>query len=493
MALPTAYGLATTSILIWLRCLGGAHLQDQVLVTLRDRVADIISGTVFLFIGFLACGIAAMRWRSGARILIWLGLWSAIYGFRPLAYSLAAMGLVPNWLQVSLPYLDTAAAYLVLVVGSRAFLELTTGKMRFFMQAVVSVGLAIALAGIGFFIFIGSNDKLMLYNNLLAVCSLLVLVTVVVVPRLARKYLVLPDRGVLLVGMLVFAIQAVYTNLGRPLGYQTSGIWGSLGFVILLFCLGYVALQIISGNERRLLSIENELAIAREIQRSILPSSNPALKDLQITAAYRPMTAVAGDFYEFIPVDQHRVGILVADVSGHGVPAALIAAMLKVAIQSVVPCAHSPREVLGGLNRTLSGQSPDQFVTAAYLFIDTENHKALYSAAGHPPLLLSRGGRLERIESNGLVFGVAPEPNYPVHDMPISSGDRFLLYTDGVIEPENAKGEAFGDSKLEELVLDAQMCPPSELVDRLLIAIRSWQTASMAQQDDITLVVIDVR
>jgi sigma-B regulation protein RsbU (phosphoserine phosphatase) len=460
---------------------------------LRDRVADIISGTLFVFIGFLACGIAAMRRQSRAHILIWLGLWSAMYGFGPLAYSLAAMGLMPHWFQVSLPYLNTAASYLTLVVGSLAFLELTTGKLRFFTQAVISLGLAIGLAGIGLFLFTGSNDKLMLYNNLLAVCSLLVLVTVVVVPKLARKFLVLPDRRVLLVGMLFFAIQAVYTNLGRPLGYQTSGMWASLGFAVLLFSLGYVALQIISANERQLLSIENELAIAREIQTSILPSSSPELNDLRITAAYRPMTAVAGDFYEFIPIDQHRVGVLVADVSGHGVPAALIAAMLKVAIQSVVPCAHDPREVLAGLNRTLYGQARDQFVTAAYLFLDTQNHKAFYSAAGHPPLLVSRGGRLERIESNGLVFGVTPDPDYPVHDMPIISGDRFLLYTDGVIEPENAKGKAFGDAKLEQVVLDAQTQPPSELVDSVLAAIRSWQPASMAQQDDITLVVIDVR
>jgi sigma-B regulation protein RsbU (phosphoserine phosphatase) len=109
------------------------------------------------------------------------------------------------------------------------------------------------------------------------------------------------------------------------LGYQASGIWASLGFAVLLFSLGYFAPQIIYANERRLLSIENELAIAREIQTSILPSSNPELKNLRITAAYRPMTAVAGDFYEFIPVDQHRLGVLVADVCGHGVPAALIA------------------------------------------------------------------------------------------------------------------------------------------------------------------------
>ena len=197
--------------------------------------------------------------------------------------------------------------------------------MRFLNQAGAFVGLAIAVAGIGFFVLTGSNDKLMLYNNLLEVCLLLVLMTVVAVPRLSRKYLVLPDRGVLATGTFVFAIEALYSNLSRNLGFETPRILDHLGFAILLFSFGYVALQLVFTNERRLLSVEKELAIAREIQTSILPSGVPEINNLCISAAYRPMTAVAGDFYEFIPVDQKRVGILVADVSGHGVPAALIA------------------------------------------------------------------------------------------------------------------------------------------------------------------------
>jgi serine phosphatase RsbU (regulator of sigma subunit) len=141
----------------------------------------------------------------------------------------------------------------------------------------------------------------------------------------------------------------------------------------------------------------------------------------------------------------------------------------------------------------LSGQASDQFVTAAYLYIDTENYNVRYSAAGHPPLLLSRAGTLNRIESNGLVFGVTAQSDYPVRDILICPGDRLLLYTDGVIDPENGKGKPFGDSKLEQVVLGSQTCSPSELTERLLTEIRARQPASMAQLDDITLVVIDVR
>jgi serine phosphatase RsbU (regulator of sigma subunit) len=103
--------------------------------------------------------------------------------------------------------------------------------------------------------------------------------------------------------------------------------------------------QIVFANERRLLSIESELEVARQLQFSILPTAVPEIQNLRIAVCYRPMTAVAGDFYEFVPADGKRMGFLVADVTGHGVPAALIASMIKVATQSVEASAHDPREV----------------------------------------------------------------------------------------------------------------------------------------------------
>ncbi len=459
---------------------------------LRGEVADIIIGSIFLFVGLAACGIAGIRRRSGTRIFAWLGIWSAMYGAMLLSESQAVVGVSPRWLQVSAPYANTAMMYLLIVVGALAFLELSLGKLRFVIQVAAFLGLAIAVAGIAFFVFTGSNDKLMLYNSLLSVCVLIILMTVIAVPGLSGKYLVLPDRGVLATGTLVFVIEALCNSLSRPLGFETPRILDHLGFGILLFSFGYVALQLVLSNERRLLIVENELAIAREIQTSILPSTVPELNHARISAAYRPMTEVGGDFYEFIPVDQNRVGFLVADVCGHGVPAALIASMVKVAVQTVAACASDPGAVLRGLNRVLSGQLRGQLVSAAYLWLDTENCRALYAAAGHPPLLRWRRGKLEQIESNGILFGVMPKFDvYPVCTMPIATGDRFLLYTDGVTEPQNANGDSFGDSRLEQVVRSNQSCQPSELSDRLLSEIRQWQPASMSQQDDITLIVID--
>ena len=112
--------------------------------------------------------------------------------------------------------------------------------------------------------------------------------------------------------------------------------------------------------------------------------------------------------------------------------------------------------------------------------------------AGHPPLQRWRGGKLERIESNGLLLGVLPDAEYPVCEMEIQAGDRFLLYTDGMSEPENGGGEAFGEHRLEQVVRDNRLRAPSEFLEQLLAEIHKWQPASTEQKDDITLVAIDV-
>jgi phosphoserine phosphatase RsbU/P len=467
-------------------------LDDQVLAVLRDQLADIIAGAIFVFIGLAVCSIAAIRGRSGVRLFLWLGIWSATYGAGLLTRSPAVVAALSRGLKISAPYVHTVTAYATVVVAFLAFLELSLGQLRVVLKILVFAGMGTATAGIGWFVFGGSANKFIPYNNVVVVCGLLVLVTVVAVKKLSDKFLVLLNRPVLAFGMLVFTIEALWVNLSRPLNFQTPHLLGHLAFAVLLLSFGYVAVQISFANERRLLSIEDELAVARRLQLSILPSSPPDVSNVRIAATYQPMTAVAGDFYDFIPVDRNQVGFLVADVTGHGVPAALIASMIKVAMQSVVHCAHDPREVLRGLNRLLCPQLHDQLVSAAYLWLDTANGQASYSAAGHPPLLRWRAGKLDRIDSNGLLFGVTADPDYPVRDLPILPRDRFLLYTDGVVDPENAFGESFGDVRLEEVIREKQDSPTTELSETLLAEIRKWQPASATQQDDITLIVLDI-
>jgi phosphoserine phosphatase RsbU/P len=477
----------------------GAHkaamsAETEVVSLLRGQLADIISGTFFVLIGLIALSIAAIRRRGGVRVLIWLGLWSAMFGVNQLAHSPAILEALPNSFKTARPLLSVSITYLIVVVAALQLLEITLGMLHRFLQLHLIADVVVAVAAIGWFLVSGSDSTFRIYQQLLVVFILAPLVATLSVPKLSRRFLVLSRHRVLTVGALIFSAEALWVNIARPLHFAVPAIYSSLAFAVLLLSFGYVAMDMIGTNERRLLSIDKELEIARQLQFSILPSSTPEVRNLCIVATYKPMTAVAGDFYEFLPIDEHRLGFLIADVSGHGVPAALIASMIKVAAQSVNGCAHDPAEILRRLGSILSSHLRGQFVSAAYLWMDTEVRTALYSAAGHPPLLHwhKADASLTRIESNGLLFGVMPESDYPVCNIPFATGDRFLLCTDGVTEPENAAGEPFGDRRLEQIVRDNQARTAAELSERLLAEVRAWQPASLTQQDDITLIVIDV-
>jgi sigma-B regulation protein RsbU (phosphoserine phosphatase) len=457
---------------------------------LRDQVGGIILGAVFLFIGLAACGTAVIRGRGRVRILLWFGILNTMYGTRILAQVPAAFRLLPRSVWNYRTEVVAIVTYLILIPALLFWLDLSLGKLRRFLQFMLLLTSIIASAGIFAVLFTDVPEKFLLYNSMLAICILFALAVVNAVPSLANRFGIMRSR-ISALGTLVLALAAIYANLKNFLHTPSFPFLEPLSFAVFVFSMGYVAANSIFADQRRLLSIESELAIARDIQSSTLPLGVPELETLRISATYLPMTAVAGDFYDFIVVDQNRIGFLVADVSGHGVPAALIAAMVKVAIQSVVSCAHQPSEVLRRLNRILSSQLRGQFITAAYLWLDTGTHQVLYSAAGHPPLLLWRQGTLTRIESNGLLFGVIPDADYPTCELPLHPGDRFLLYTDGIVEPENAAGESFGDNKLEEVICSNQSRSPSDLSEQLLTELRRWLPASTTQQDDITLIVID--
>jgi phosphoserine phosphatase RsbU/P len=470
---------------------GGADLEEQVLGMLRGQVGGIALGTVFLFIGLASCAIAAIRGRGQFRILVWFGIFNALYGARILALTPAVTSAFPGIADKDGSSFAAAVTYLILIPALFFWMELSVGKLRLVLWITVAVASLNGALGVGSIFFARTPYIFMPYNNAISIWALLLIGVVSAVPSLSRKYLTVQSR-ISAIGTLVLAVAVLITNLKNFFNLPNSPYFEPTAFAVFVFSLGYVAAERIFADQRRLLSIENELAIAREIQNSILPNSVPELPHLRISAVYRPMTAVAGDFYEFILVDQTHIGFLIADVSGHGVPAALIAAMIKVAMQSVMGCANDPAEVMRRLNRILTSQLRSQFVTAAYLWLDTASQKALYSAAGHPPLLFWRNGRLDPIESNGLLFGVLPDADYPVCEMPFQMGDRFLLYTDGVTEPENTAGVAFGDHRLEQVIQNNLSRPASELSTLLLRDLEQWRQGSASEQDDITLIVVDI-
>jgi len=468
--------------------------EAQLVSLLRGEIANIVAGAFFLFISLIALSVAAIRPGKSARLLMWLGVWSGMYGAQELLWSRPVVESLPVRVQPARDILLVVFTYFIIVAAVFAFLELTTGTMRRFLQVHLVADVAVAVAAVVWFFVSGSQNSLLVYNQLLVVILLTVLVLTLAIPGLSRRFLVVTQHRVLTIGTLVFAAQALWVNLARPFQINVPAIYNTLGFAVFLLSIGYTGVEIMLADERRLLLLDDELAIARQLQFSILPDHTPHIAGLDIAAVYQPMSAVAGDFYEFLVADECHVGLLVADVSGHGVPAALIASMVKVAAQAVNGRASDPTQLLKSLGSILKRNTRGQLVSAGYLWMDMAARTATYSAAGHPPLVRWRksDGTFTRIESNGLLFGIDVVTEYPACKFPLLEGDRFLLYTDGVTEAENQAGQQFGENRLEKMMRDNQSRSVSEFSDLLPGAIRAWQPAYVAQQDDITLIVVDV-
>jgi phosphoserine phosphatase RsbU/P len=241
----------------------------------------------------------------------------------------------------------------------------------------------------------------------------------------------------------------------------------------------------------QLQTIQQEMETARQIQLSILPREVPKVEGLEIAARYIPMTSVAGDFYDFIPIDDKRVGILVADVSGHGMPAALISSMLKIALSAQTPCAADPERVLAGLNKALCGKFQGHFVTAAYVLVDTEKQTARYAGAGHPPLILRRSSANTTRDyvENGLFLGFFPEAAYTSVELPFKIGDWGVMYTDGIPESTNPSDEQFGIDRFKLFLQNNHELSADQFVDSFLAELSKWSDSASGREpeDDITL------
>jgi phosphoserine phosphatase RsbU/P len=245
----------------------------------------------------------------------------------------------------------------------------------------------------------------------------------------------------------------------------------------------------------QLLSIQKELETARQIQLSILPREIPSIAGLDIAARYVPMTAVAGDFYDFIVVDEKRIGVLVADVSGHGMPAALIASMLKIAFAAQAPKAADPAAVLLGLNLALCGKFEHHYVTAAYVYFDLERRILRYAGAGHPPILCWAPGKgVTDVLENGMFLGKFDFATYTSVERPIAGGDWCLMYTDGIPETTNPGDEQFGDDRFRTFLGEERCTSADQLADRLQDEVLRWSARGAGEDpdDDITMVAIRV-
>jgi sigma-B regulation protein RsbU (phosphoserine phosphatase) len=463
---------------------------------LRWEFANVAAAVAILSIALAAIAFFFFRRRTRDLTLIYFGVFCILYAIRLLAH-LSSFRSLFDESRMFWDYVDWIITCIIVLPFSLFLYQIADEHFRKFLRWLLAAQTVFAICGILAAAFRVSLPELFLANNIM-IFGMFVAIALFLV---ASKWRPGPPRErlsrefrVFIAGFLVWMVFVVHANLSGLRILSAPNV-EFVGFLVFVGCLGYVSAYRTFANEERLLAINKELEIARRIQSSTLPQSVPTLAGLEIAARYVPMSAVAGDFYDFLCVDEKRIGILVADVTGHGVPAALIASMLKMAFAGQAAHAEDPARVLDGLNRSLCGKFEEHFVTAAYLFVDLEKKWLRYSAAGHPPLMLVSHGaeKVREIEENGLMLGLFPDAAYTSVEIPIGKGDRCLLYTDGVFEASNAAQEEFGKLRCREFLETQRDIPAAGFASALLerIAVFSGHNSARAQEDDITLLVLD--
>jgi steroid delta-isomerase-like uncharacterized protein len=236
-------------------------------------------------------------------------------------------------------------------------------------------------------------------------------------------------------------------------------------------------------------STEQELRLARSIQRASLPREVPTLEGWQISPFYRPAREVGGDFYDFFELEDGRLGLVVGDATGHGVPAALVMASARSMLRAVAQASDSPGDVLRRVNDPLATDiPPNMFVTCFYAILDPESGSLTYANAGHDLPYLYRNSAAEELRARGMPLGLMPGMGYEEKQTILEAGEAALLYSDGLVEAHDPEGEMFGFPRLRALV--AEHGEQLSLGDFLLEELHSFVGESWEQEDDITLLTL---
>ena len=252
--------------------------------------------------------------------------------------------------------------------------------------------------------------------------------------------------------------------------------------------------EIAAGRERRQQAKDDkrEYEEARRIQRKLLPTTIPQIDGCEIATQWRPASGVGGDCYDVIPFGNARMGLCIADVVGKGIPAALLMSNLQASVRAFATEAAQPAELCQQVNRILCGRIAEgRFISFFYCRIDTSLGVITYANAGHYlPIVVRHDGSIARLTEGGPVLGVFSDATYEQGHFQISSGDRIVLFTDGVTEARNGDDEEFGEARLIDAAMMNRCCSAPALEARLSESVASFTSDTL--QDDATLIVVAV-
>jgi serine phosphatase RsbU (regulator of sigma subunit) len=247
-------------------------------------------------------------------------------------------------------------------------------------------------------------------------------------------------------------------------------------------------LRIAAAEERE--RIEQELQVARRIQEQLLPKEMPKLDGWEFAQHYQPAREVGGDFYDFLDLEDGRLGLVVGDATSKGMPAALVMAAARSMLRAAAQASDSPGEVLARVNDALcSDIPPGMFVTCFYGILNPQSGRFSYANAGHNlPCCRRHDGQVDDLRARGMPLGLMPSMSYAEEEATLEAGDSALFYSDGLVEAHDPIGEMFGFPRLRTLV--AEHAEEGSLMDFLMDELRSFTGDGWEQEDDITLVAL---
>jgi sigma-B regulation protein RsbU (phosphoserine phosphatase) len=452
------------------------YSADQVLHAFRHDEVYLFLGSAFATDGIVCVGYCFLRKRFDP-LLMWLAAFAALYGVRMwLQTDLMGFELARS---LVLTRISAAINFLIPIPGF-TFLQMAgftgrSGRVKTGQLRVVFLALVVAT------LIFGPLPLFYSINSIVVTVFLWILLFRSIGKRTQNR-----EIAAVRVGVLSFVALALFDN-------TLGTVWGlyrlePFGFAVMLGIFGYLAARRTLDREVELGEIQKELELARSIQQSILPASYPQSANFSVAAGYRPMTSVAGDMYDFLLASERQAGLLIADVSGHGVPAAMIASMVKMAADSKGALAAQPAALLREMNAALHGNTRGEMITAAYVYLDAERRELCYAAAGHPAMLMLRDRSVTEVVENGLPLAAAAFDSYQEKRLALKTGDRFLLYTDGLVEARNGTGEMFGEERLDQSLAATAALPAEAAVAQILAAVERW---SAEQDDDRTVLVCD--
>ena len=238
-------------------------------------------------------------------------------------------------------------------------------------------------------------------------------------------------------------------------------------------------------------ALERQVQMAAQVQQRMVPSKPPKIEGLDLAAVYVPCFELGGDLYDFIELPYDNVGLVIADVSGKGVPASLTMAAVRAALRAQVDNVYYLNEAVRRINLMLCrDSSPSEFVTLFYGVLDRRNKRFTYCNAGHPPGLILRNGQIIELNSDNMVLGIDPEEKYIQSLVDLRTGDTLLLYTDGLTDAMNFQNERFGRQRLIEAFKTGGETAEA-ISQAILWSLRRF--AGLAKRtDDVTMIVAKV-